>query len=85
MGGARDVAKGLIMKLFPALLALSLTACGGLPKPTGNEAGGVINWFGTNQEDVFRAATAHCAQYGKKARIRDIRAQAGGHAFFDCI
>jgi len=71
----------LIILLSTGLLG----ACGGLPKPTGNEMGGVIDWFATNETEVFEAATQHCAKYGKRAQIRDIRARAGGHAFFDCI
>jgi hypothetical protein len=51
----------------------------------GNENGGVIDWAYTNEEKVFRQATQHCAKYGKTAKITNIKAVSGGHAFFDCI
>ena len=44
----------------------------------------MIDWFGTNEQEVFDAASAHCAQYGKSARITELRKQASGHVLFEC-
>lgn len=74
------------MQRVAILTALLLLAgCGGLPKPTGNESGGVIKWFATNEKEVFEAATLHCQKYGKRSHIKNIQAEAGGYAYFDCI
>ena len=45
----------------------------------------MIDWAFTNEERVFQQATAFCAQYGKKAKITDTKAVAGGHVLFDCL
>lgn len=71
------------MRGFVVLLAITLGACGG-PSLHGNERGGMIEWFGTNEGEVFAAATAHCAKHGKVARITNIQARAGGQVLFEC-
>lgn len=68
--------------LLIGLLSL-LASCAG-PRITGNERGGVIPWFATNTQRAFERASAHCATYGKTARITSIQAEAGGHALFEC-
>lgn len=72
-------------RAIPVFLILGLLCGCRSQTATGNETGGVIPWFATNDKLVFEEASRHCGQYGKKARIRDIRAEAGGHAMFDCI
>lgn len=66
-------------------VAIALSSCAGTPKTIGNDRGGVIDWFGTNESEVFAAATAHCARHGRSARITSIKAHAGGHVLFDCL
>ena len=68
-------------------LWIVLAILGGYSSPSihGNENGGMIDWAFTNEERVFQQATAFCAQYGKKAKITDIKAVAGGHVLFDCL
>ena len=69
------------------ILLVALSILGGCSSPSihGNENGGMIDWAFTNEEKVFRQATDFCAQYGKKAKITDIKAVAGGHVLFDCL
>jgi hypothetical protein len=70
---------------YPSIgFAVFLAACSSTPSVQGNERGGMIPWFATNEAAVFKAATEHCAKYGKSARITSIKAEAGGHALFDC-
>jgi hypothetical protein len=33
---------------------------------------------------VHKAASAHCAKYGKQALVTNIGVKAGGRAFFEC-
>jgi len=73
-----------MIRLIAVLLTISVAACGGIPKPIGNERGGTIDWFATNEREVFEAATAHCAKYGKSPRITEMRKEAGGHVLFEC-
>lgn len=69
-----------LMILWPFL---TLAACNS-PAIHGNERGGLIEWFGTNEAEVFKAATAHCSRFGRSARITSINARAGGHVLFEC-
>lgn len=66
------------------VLALPLAGCFGPPATIGNERGGSIEWFATNERAVFDAASAHCAKYGKSPRITEMRKEAGGHVLFEC-
>ena len=68
--------------MFLALLVLP--ACAGLPKVHGNERGGMIEWFATNEREVFEAASQHCARYSKKPRITSAKTEAGGTVLFEC-
>ena len=44
--------------------------------------GGVIDWFGTNS---VQAEADRRKQYGKLARITEMRAEAGAHVLFECV
>jgi hypothetical protein len=55
--------------------ALLLSACAASPPAHGNAKGGVIDWFGTNS---VQAEADRRKQYGKLARITEMRAEAGG-------
>jgi hypothetical protein len=59
--------------LQPPLL---LSACAASPPAHGKAKGGVIDWFGTNS---VQAEADRRKQYGKLARITEMRAEAGGH------
>jgi hypothetical protein len=63
---------------------LLLTGCAGTPEVHGNDKGGMIDWFATNESEVFAAASAHCARFAKAAKITSVRKEAGGAVLFDC-
>jgi len=80
----------MIRKLcLPALAALSLAACGGPPTVhaglTGNDTGGIIQWTAENQLAAKEMAGAHCARYGKVARITSVNARYGDYIGFVCV
>lgn len=58
-----------------ALLLASYS--GGHNDITGNELGGTMPWFATNERAVFQAADAHCKKYGRAAKITQIIPYAG--------
>jgi len=66
------------------LAALLLAGCASAPKVHGNDRGGMIDWFATNERAVFDAATKHCAQYRKQPRITQMQKEAGGSVLFEC-
>ena len=72
------------MRVILFMVCAALTGCTSSPDLHGNDRGGMIEWFGTNEKEVFAAATGHCAKYKKTARITDIQAKAGGHVLFEC-
>lgn len=59
------------MRNAALVLALALTACA--PRLAfSNEAGGVVNMTGVAGTDrAYAEASAHCAKYGKLARMGD--------------
>lgn len=67
-----------------AITAL-LAGCAASPPAHGNAKGGVIQWFGTTAQAVHVEADRHCKQYGKSARITEMRSVAGGHVLFECV
>jgi hypothetical protein len=72
--------------VFTALcVGLLLSACAG-PGPglTGNDTGGIIPWSPANRVLAVEWAQAHCARYGKIARITSVQAQYGGYIGFAC-
>jgi len=75
-------------RTLPLILALAAAtgACAG-PGPgiTGNNTGGIIPWSPANEALAFDAADAHCAQYGKLARVTSVYAQPGHYIGFACL
>jgi len=55
--------------LVPLLL---LAGCSSTPNVTGNALGGVMPWSGKDESAAFKAAQAHCQNFGKSARITQI-------------
>jgi hypothetical protein len=80
------------MKMAVAALAtIMLAGCagpGGLASTagvTGDEKGGKVSYAEGQMPMASSAATAHCAKFGKKARIiRMTPAAEGGEIGFDC-
>ncbi len=73
------------MKRLAIIAALALAGCGSAqPKTSGNSEAGTT----TYGSQYFERAQAHCAQYGKQARIVNVapwtESSMGGVAF-DCV
>ena len=66
-------------------VACLLSGCAGGVKVNGNDRGGMIDWFGSNEDAVWAAAQKHCAQYKKTAKVTNIPISANQAALFDCI
>lgn len=50
----------------------------------GNDTGGIIAWSPAAQHDARRIAAAHCARYGKLARITSVWPKYGQYIGFSC-
>jgi hypothetical protein len=78
---------GCVMTLKPIIIiaaALALSACAASPPAKGNARGRVLKWFATNANEVHAEANRHCKQYGKLARLTEMRTEAGGRVLFEC-
>ena len=64
--------------------ALALSACAAPPPPQVDSRARVLKWFATNAKAVQTEADRHCKQYGKLARVTEIRTDAGGRVLFEC-
>ena len=67
------------------VLSLLLLAGCGAPAMHANAKGGMIEWLGTDHAQVWDMASAHCARYGKTAKITSVKAVGGGSVLFDCV
>jgi Lon protease-like protein len=54
------------------------------PPAKGNPKARVLKWFATHAREVQDEADRHCKQYGKLARITEMRTEAGGRVLFEC-
>jgi starvation-inducible outer membrane lipoprotein len=75
------------MTLKPIIIiatALALSACAASPPANGNARGRVLKWFATHANAVQAEADRHCKQYGKLARLTEMRTEAGGRVLFEC-
>jgi hypothetical protein len=50
----------------------------------GNDTGGMIPWTPENESLAFAASDAHCAAYGKLARVTSVYRQYGHYIGFAC-
>ena len=64
--------------------ALALSACAASAPPPGNARARTLKWFANNASAVQSEADRHCKQYGKLARITEVRTDAGGRVLFEC-
>jgi hypothetical protein len=64
--------------------ALALSACAASTPPPGNARARTLKWFANNANAVQAEANHHCKQYGKLARITEVRTDAGGRVLFEC-
>jgi hypothetical protein len=51
----------------------------------GNDTGGIIPWSCENEAAARAVAQAHCARYGKFARITSVRRMYGDYIGFNCL
>lgn len=75
--------------MFSRMLILVLLAAGpslaqAQPYTSGNDTGGMIVWTPENERLAFAAADAHCAAYGKLARVTSVYRQYGHYIGFAC-
>ena len=72
-------------KLFAlVLLVAGMSAAQAQIYITGNDTGGMIVWTPANERLAFVAAEAHCAGYGKLARVTSVYRQYGHYIGFAC-
>jgi len=64
--------------------ALALLACKAPPPPQVDSRARVLKWFATHASAVQTEADRHCKQYGKLARVTEVRTDAGGRVLFEC-
>ncbi len=71
---------------FTALaIGVLLSSCAGPGSGlTGNDTGGIVPWSPESREYAADWAAAHCARYGKIARITSVRAGYGNYIGFSC-
>jgi hypothetical protein len=73
--------------LAAAIVLLTAPASAGpfvLVGVVANDTGGIIPWSPENQRLRREIASAHCARYGKYARITSVHAQYGDYIGFVC-
>lgn len=72
-------------KILPLLLlAAGLSSAQAQVSLTGNDTGGMIVWTPESEMLAFAAADAHCARYGKEARVTSVYRQYGHYIGFAC-
>jgi hypothetical protein len=74
-------------RLLLALILVILPFAGaqaGMGFLTANDTGGIIAWSPANQRHAREIAAAHCAEYGKLARITSIWPRYGQYIGFAC-
>jgi hypothetical protein len=72
-------------KILPLLLlAAGLSSDQAQVSLTGNDTGGMIVWTPESETLAFAAADAHCARYGKEARVTSVYRQYGHYIGFAC-
>jgi hypothetical protein len=64
--------------------ALALSACAASPPLPGHAKARTLKWFANHASGVQAEADRHCKQYGKLARITEVRTDAGGRVLFEC-
>ncbi len=70
--------------LILVLLAAAPSAAQAQPYTSGNDTGGMIVWTPENERWAVAAAEAHCAGYGKLARVTSVYRQYGHYIGFAC-
>ena len=76
--------------MIPRLLALAfllvgLTTAQAQLYTVGNDIGGMISWSPESERAAFAVSDAHCAAYGKIARVTSVYRQYGHYIGFECV
>jgi hypothetical protein len=66
-------------------LTAALSAAAHAEPFKGNDTGGIIAWSCENEGAAREIAGAHCASYGKYARITGVHRQYGDYISFQCL
>lgn len=75
----------MMSKILPLLLlAAGLSSAQAQVSLRGNDTGGMIVWTPESERLAFAAAHAHCAAYGKVARVTSVYRQYGHYIGFAC-
>lgn len=75
----------MLSKFLPLLfLAAGLSTAQAQVTMWGNDTGGLIVWSPDSEQVAFAASGAHCAAYGKQARITSVHRQYGHYIGFAC-
>jgi hypothetical protein len=74
----------VIALLIGLPVPLALSGCAG-PTVAGGAIGGAVPMAGITRPQAAELARAHCAKYGRSARILAIRSEDGDKAVFECI
>lgn len=74
----------LVALLLAAAAMVALSGCAGTTTVAGSEIGGAVPMAGINRQQASELARAHCAKYGRSARILAIRSDGGEKAVFEC-
>jgi hypothetical protein len=77
---------GVALRVSMLTLALLLHAGGAQAQVwRGNDTGGIIPWSCENEATAREVAQAHCASWGKYARITSVRRMYGDYIGFNCL
>lgn len=69
-----------------AVAAVLVSGCAATPPVSGNETGGLVDLSLSYPNDkIFAAADAHCAKYGKVARVTRSNSAIDDNATFECV
>jgi hypothetical protein len=75
----------MMSKILPLLfLAAGLSTAQAQLSLAGNDTGGMIVWTPESERLAFAASDAHCAAYGKQARVTSVYRQYGHYIGFAC-
>ena len=75
----------MMAKLLAAMFLLAgLTSAQAQLYLVGNDIGGMISWTPESERVAFTVSAAHCAGYGKQARITSVYRQYGHYIGFEC-
>jgi hypothetical protein len=75
----------IAMLLIGLPVPFTLSGCVGPTVAAGGAIGGAVPMAGITRPQAAELARAHCAKYGRSARILAVRSDDGDKAVFECI